>query len=278
MVSWLPPTPATHRSATLAYVGPEVREARSPGLGVVWLDPHPATNPTSKTASTTQALPVDRRLTICQYLHMAHDPVTGQSSLGHALLGVLARGAATGYGLAQQMQRPIGYFWEASHSQIYPELARLEKAALVESTAIAGRGPRQTKRYALTPAGRHAQQRWLSSPMRSEPTRDLQTLRTWSLWLAGPAQAKLWIEGRRAHHLAILATYKAERQQLRNAKPTPGNQQWCNLAAVELGIRSRQAELQWCSWMLDQIDQWEEPASHSAAHVTNPDDLATATP
>ena len=35
--------------------------------------------------------------------------------------------------LAQQLDGGLGWFWSASHSQIYPELKRLEDAGLVES-------------------------------------------------------------------------------------------------------------------------------------------------
>ncbi len=45
--------------------------------------------------------------------------------MGYAILGLLAREALSGYDLSSRMRAPVGYFWEARHSQIYPELARL---------------------------------------------------------------------------------------------------------------------------------------------------------
>ncbi len=178
------------------------------------------------------------------------------SSLGHALLGLLARREATGYDLAQQMRHPVGYFWEASHSQIYPELARLEAAGLVDHTVVAGKGPRPTKRYVLTAAGTRVQVSWLAGVMRPEPNRDLQTLRTWSLWLAGAGLARDWVGERRQHHAEVLRDLEAERAELAAEQPAPGDRVWCNLAAVELGVRSRQAELAWCDWMLTEIEGW----------------------
>ncbi len=47
------------------------------------------------------------------------------TSLGYALLALLARTPLTGYDLAQRMLRSTDFFWTARHSQIYPELARL---------------------------------------------------------------------------------------------------------------------------------------------------------
>src|SRR5215469_6282498 len=49
------------------------------------------------------------------------------STLGYALLTLLAREPLSGYDLAQRMKRPLGFFWQAQHSQIYPELAGLEE-------------------------------------------------------------------------------------------------------------------------------------------------------
>jgi hypothetical protein len=58
------------------------------------------------------------------------------STLGYALLALLARGPRSGYDLAQRMNRPIGFFWQAQHSQIYPELARLEQLGWVTHQVI----------------------------------------------------------------------------------------------------------------------------------------------
>ncbi len=73
------------------------------------------------------------------------------STLGYAILGLLAAQPRTGYDLARLMRTPIGYMWTAHHSQIYPELARLESEGLVAATVIDGPGPRDTKRYEITP-------------------------------------------------------------------------------------------------------------------------------
>ena len=73
------------------------------------------------------------------------------STLGYAILGLLAAQPRTGYDLARLMRTPIGYKWTAHHSQIYPELARLEGEGLVAATVINGPGPRDTKRYEITP-------------------------------------------------------------------------------------------------------------------------------
>lgn len=56
---------------------------------------------------------------------------------------------------------PVGYFWHARHSQIYPTLAQLEDDGLVTPTVIAGAVPQPTKRYRVTREGRTSVRRWL---------------------------------------------------------------------------------------------------------------------
>src|SRR5690242_17709595 len=59
------------------------------------------------------------------------------STLGYAILSLLARTPLSGYDIAREMQRPKSFFFgHAQLSQIYPELARLEESELVTSAII----------------------------------------------------------------------------------------------------------------------------------------------
>src|SRR5690242_18109513 len=132
------------------------------------------------------------------------------SHLGCAVLGLLARRPRTGYDLAKAMERPVGHFWTAQHSQIYPELARLEAAGLVEHEVVEGAGPRPTKRYAVTPAGLGSLRAWVASEAEPQAVRDLETLRLWSVWIVEPDVGRGLVHAARARHSAALDTYRAE--------------------------------------------------------------------
>lgn len=86
-------------------------------------------------------------------------------SLRHAILGLLARQPSTGYEIARMFDVSLRSAWHARHSQIYPELARLESGGLVE---VIERGARGSKTYAPTDAGRDELRRWL---VEDEPDR-----------------------------------------------------------------------------------------------------------
>ena len=55
------------------------------------------------------------------------------TTLGYALLGLLARRPLSGYDLAGQLKVPVVFFWHARISQIYPELARLEAQSALQA-------------------------------------------------------------------------------------------------------------------------------------------------
>ena len=55
-------------------------------------------------------------------------------SLAHAVLTSLLEKASSGYDLAQRFDKSIGYFWHATHQQIYRELGRMEAAGWIASS------------------------------------------------------------------------------------------------------------------------------------------------
>jgi hypothetical protein len=59
-------------------------------------------------------------------------------SLDHALLVSLLEKPSSGYELARRFDRSIGYFWHATHQQIYKVLARMEEAGWISGEVQAG--------------------------------------------------------------------------------------------------------------------------------------------
>src|ERR1043165_4912310 len=57
-------------------------------------------------------------------------------AVAYALLGMLAREPLSGYDIARQLRTALGFVWQAPHSQIYPELARLEAHGLVPHARV----------------------------------------------------------------------------------------------------------------------------------------------
>jgi DNA-binding PadR family transcriptional regulator len=86
-------------------------------------------------------------------------------ALSHAILATLLSGPVSGYKLAKRFNAAIGYFWQATHQQIYRELATLEERGYVER--VPSSSPSTEKRYRLTSQGRNHLTEWIMQP--SEP-------------------------------------------------------------------------------------------------------------
>jgi PadR family transcriptional regulator AphA len=81
------------------------------------------------------------------------------------MLGLLSQQPGTGYELTQRFDRSLTNAWHASHSQIYPELGKLQEQGLIE---VIGEGARNSRTYAITEAGTEEMRRWL---VETEPNR-----------------------------------------------------------------------------------------------------------
>jgi PadR family transcriptional regulator AphA len=167
-------------------------------------------------------------------------------SLRHALLGVLADQPRTGYALLKHFEQSLAYAWPASHSQIYPELARLRDDGLIEQAEY---GPRGSKTYALTDAGLAEIRRWLLESKPDRRVRSDATLRTFFLWLLEPDDGLAHLEREREYWTAQLTGL----EQIRDAPRGTNRKELAFGIALEGGIRSVKTRLEWLEWAASQL-------------------------
>ena len=105
-------------------------------------------------------------MSLCNSLHMLLDV-----SLEHALLVALREQPAAGLELARRFDRSIGYFWHATHQQIYRTLGRMETDGWLHAQPVSQRGRPRKVVYDVTPAGAEALAAWLAEPTATEPLR-----------------------------------------------------------------------------------------------------------
>jgi DNA-binding PadR family transcriptional regulator len=179
------------------------------------------------------------------------------TTLGYALLGLLACRPRTGYELTQALRAPVGYFWNASHSQVYPELARLEAAQLVRHRIIDGPGPRDTKQYSVTASGRRTLAEWAVTPADPQPQRDEFLLKVYSIWTADPQRALPMIETQRSEHIARLAEYESIEAHMISGNEdeihNPRRPAFAAYATLRRGLSFERHAIAWCDWMIDSL-------------------------
>ena len=165
-------------------------------------------------------------------------------SLRHAVLGLLAVEPATGYDLAQRFDKSLAHAWHASHSQIYPELARLDEEGMVE---VVGEGPRRSRTWALTAGGRDELRRFMTETEPSRSQRNETALRWFLVSLLDPADRRTVLERE-------IAFVTGEREQLTaiatavDALPGPPHP---FRGTVDLGLRVDAVMLDWLGEQLE---------------------------
>ncbi|GGF38632.1 PadR family transcriptional regulator [Williamsia phyllosphaerae] len=83
-------------------------------------------------------------------------------ALEHAIMVSLAERPGTGYEIGRQFDRSIGYFWSATHQQIYRTLKKLHDDGLVAFESVAQDARPDKKVYTLSDSGRDALRAWVS--------------------------------------------------------------------------------------------------------------------
>lgn len=134
-------------------------------------------------------------------------------SLRYALLGFLTTEPASGYRLAQEFGESMGWFWYASHSQIHPELKRMEDERLVTSALLDDDG-RGKKLYAITDAGRERLNRWLTESTDYAPVRDVERIRLIFLDQQPQEVVRKHFEAHRDHHQHLLDVYSEQLREI----------------------------------------------------------------
>lgn len=93
-------------------------------------------------------------------------------SLPHVILTVLSTQNATGYDITKQFSSSIGYFWKASHQQVYRELNKMAQNGLLTCVLEPQDGKPDRKIYSITDAGRDALGEWFKQPTVHPTIRD----------------------------------------------------------------------------------------------------------
>jgi DNA-binding PadR family transcriptional regulator len=180
------------------------------------------------------------------------------TTLGYAILGLLAREALSGYDLSSRMRARVGFFWQARHSQIYPELARLEEGGLVTHHVVEQSDRPDKKVYEITDAGFGALREWVIEPPAPRAARDELVLKAYSLWLAEPGRAvALFRDQERVHEERLLEYERIrgwmEKEWGEDVRRTQ-SPRFASYVALQRGILNERGYAEWCRWVADRLE------------------------
>jgi PadR family transcriptional regulator AphA len=169
-------------------------------------------------------------------------------SLRYALLGYLYDTSMSGYDLAKAFDFSVGFFWNASHSQIYPELIKMEEEGLLASEKVAQEDRPSKTLYSATEEGRDEFVRWMKEPTRLDPIRKPFLIKTFFMDRIDPQEAIELIDEQLRLLRKQLVVYKNMKERGDGSLACLGNpfSLEIKLLTLDYGIMHAEASVKWC--------------------------------
>lgn len=173
-------------------------------------------------------------------------------SLAYALLVSLIHEPKSGYDLAKQFDGSVGFFWQATHQQIYRELTKLEQQDLISAQAIAQESRPDKKIFSVTDLGLANLKTWLLQSSDLAPVKDEFLVKIYAGYLISHEAIVKSIHDHRQLHQRQLATYREIEQQFFSGFPKSHLQSTGEFKllfaylTLRRGITFEQGWLDWC--------------------------------
>ena len=172
-------------------------------------------------------------------------------SLSHAILTALLDEDLTGYALAKQFDVSLGFFWQASHQQIYRELKGLHLAGSVNVLEVPQHGKPDKRVYSLTNQGRQMLDSWITQSTRHRGVKDELFIKLFNVGSVPVEQVTEAVAQRQAEHARKLELYRKIEARNYASPSTLSDRKKGVYLSLLAGIRQEQTALAWCDDALD---------------------------
>lgn len=172
-------------------------------------------------------------------------------ALRNAILVSLSDGPMSGYDLAKHFDQSIGFFWRATHSQIYRELAKLKDRGFVSAEHIAQSSKPNRIIYSITAEGRVAVLDWSRHPSMPDPVKDDFLVRLYGLEHMDVEALREHLAQRLEEHRDRFNKFSAMTKEM--VPETIGD--IGRLRGLEIGLRYEREWAIWCEETLEVLSE-----------------------
>jgi DNA-binding PadR family transcriptional regulator len=177
-------------------------------------------------------------------------------SLAYAILVSLISEPKSGYDLAKQFDGTVGFFWQATHQQIYRELTKLEQQSLIVAEAIAQEGRPDKKIFSVNDLGLAHLKTWLLQSSDVAIVKDEFLLKIYAGYLIPEEAIAQKIQAHRHLHQKQLEIYEAiEHNFFISPQDCPKELRFAYLT-LRRGINFEQGWINWCEEALQLLVDW----------------------
>jgi DNA-binding PadR family transcriptional regulator len=177
-------------------------------------------------------------------------------ALAEAILVCLTDKPKTGYEIAKTFDASVGFFWRASHQQIYRDLQQLRDDGLVHSEDVIQIGRPNKTVYTISRKGLAHIREWSHGRSERPPLRDNMLLKLYALDAIDRDAVAEEIKDRLVQHRARLALY--ERILTGHySKPRLGVRETGRLLGLRVGLMTERCYVTWCEEALSTLKALE---------------------
>lgn len=176
-------------------------------------------------------------------------------TLKYAILGLVNRNPITGYDITKEFNKELANFWNAKHSQIYPELKKLVDEGLVKFEVVIAGESLEKKLYTITEKGRVDFKKWLLKIEDIDPTpKDKFRLRMYFSDILSKQELIFQLENQLKKRNEKLQFLKNEMDTYDGLIPNVGSHEFGDHMVLEGAILREESYIEWLNRCLNRLN------------------------
>ena len=166
-------------------------------------------------------------------------------SLKHAILTLLETEEGSGYDLLKRFKQRLGFFWNASHQQIYLQLKKMTEEGLIVFDIEKQSGKPDRKVYRVTDEGHQVLMDWFENPVKVDKVNDALLVKLYAGHLVETEVLQQEIQQHKLIHQRMLDTFLALEEEFLSLSNKDKKHYELPYLTLRRGILGEQA---WLSW------------------------------
>ena len=176
-------------------------------------------------------------------------------AIAHAILVSLVESPASGYDLAKQFEASVGFFWKATHQQIYRELTKLEEQGWISAEVISQENRPDKKLFSVTELGKQHLVEWMAQKSEPAALKDDLLVKLFAGYIVPEPIILKELEHHRNLHQEKLKVYQDIEQQYFQNPQSLSQQTKFRYLTLRKGIGYEADWIAWCDEALQLLKQ-----------------------
>ncbi len=175
-------------------------------------------------------------------------------TLKYAILGLLNQQELTGYDLMKTFESALNEFWSAKHSQIYPELKKLDQEGCIAYKVEIAGSVLEKKLYHITEKGREEFLNWMRSEAEPEATpKEVYRLKIFFSGCLDTEEQKSYLAEQIEIHRLRLEHLKNNQKKFDSVPADPSTSEFGDYLVLMGAVMREETTIEWLERCLEMV-------------------------